>query len=244
LEQGCAPRGTRHPAHSTAEPAAAPCTPHNTPRNTAEALPSHNPPLSTVCDSCPAEETDCPFLGRVYVNSSEPDPVGYCKAQCESQGNLNCNAINVGEDGKGNMDCVFRSCNDIPPATDPIDPSKCPGCTYAVYSFWNGVVITYDIAKQVWGRVPINQTACPDPNQPPAPLTPRDSGYTLGVVRRSGGDRLLLLGGDSDECVPSPPPRSTHFGENGAPLTHTHLHPIPSPGTTCTSRMIAGAHLC
>ena len=69
----------------------------------------------------------------------------------------------------------------------------------APYSFYNGVAITYDSTQQTWERVPINQTACPDPNQPPAPLTPRDSGYTMGVVRLVGGDRLLLLGGDQAE---------------------------------------------
>lgn len=149
---------------------------------------------------CTAEENDCPFIGRVYLDASDPDPVGTCKTQCENQGALNCNAINVGQDGKGNLDCVFRSCSDIPPATDPIDPAKCPGCTYSVYSFYNGVAITYDTFQQTWERIPINQTACPDPNQPPAPLTPRDSGYTLGIVRLpSSGDRILLLGGDASE---------------------------------------------
>ena len=155
------------------------------------------PPSKTVCDNCTAEESDCPFVERTYLDPSDPTPVQTCQDICEST--ATCNAINIGLDGKGNVDCVMRSCNDIPPATDPINPATCPGCTYSVYSFYNGVAITLDNTLQTWERVPINQTACPDPNQPPAPLTPRDSGYTIGVVRRAGGDRLLLLGGAQAE---------------------------------------------
>jgi hypothetical protein len=107
-----------------------------------------------------------------------------------------------------------------------------------VYSFYNGVTITYNTAEQFWERIPINQTACPDPNQPPAPLTPRDSGYTIGVVQTAGGgDRLLLLGGDagennvyySDDCgrtflcydgVPSEDPNQAWDARGFAPIVH------------------------
>lgn len=62
-----------------------------------------------------------------------------------------------------------------------------------------------------WDVETINAVPCPDPNQPPAPLVPRNGGYTVGVVQNNvtGFDRLIVLGGDdgvennvyySDDC--------------------------------------------
>jgi len=52
-----------------------------------------------------------------------------------------------------------------------------------------------------WSTIPITSVACPDPNQPPAPLAPRNSGYTVGITldNSTGFDRILILGGDGDE---------------------------------------------
>ena len=49
-----------------------------------------------------------------------------------------------------------------------------------------------------WSKYNITALPCPDPAQPPAPLLPRDSGYTIGLVKNNltGDDRLLLIGGD------------------------------------------------
>ena len=52
-----------------------------------------------------------------------------------------------------------------------------------------------------WTISNITANGCPDPLQPPAPLVPRDSGYTVGVTKHNvtGFDRLLVLGGDTEE---------------------------------------------
>ena len=65
-----------------------------------------------------------------------------------------------------------------------------------------GTALQYDSGSNTWTPYTINAAACPDPDQPPAPLVPRDSGYTLGVMfgkGQGGGDRLLVLGGNQDE---------------------------------------------
>jgi len=55
-----------------------------------------------------------------------------------------------------------------------------------------------------WMTTPITGGNCPDPNQEPAPLIPRDGSYSLGKTKLNatsapGGvayDRLLIMGGD------------------------------------------------
>ena len=46
---------------------------------------------------------------------------------------------------------------------------------------------------RTWVTLDITANPCPDPNQPPAPLIPRDSGYTLGKVRARQVARVAVV---------------------------------------------------
>ena len=87
-------------------------------------------------------------------------------------------------------------------AATHLPPSPSPSSLATTRSYNRGTALTYDPGAQTWTGFDIIANACPDPDQPPAPLVPRDSGYTAGIMYdkgQGGGDRLLVLGGDQDE---------------------------------------------
>jgi len=65
----------------------------------------------------------------------------------------------------------------------------------------NGTLFVSADVGASWDTLPIVSNACPDPNQPPAPVAPRNSGYTVGMTvdNSTGYDRILILGGDGDQ---------------------------------------------
>ena len=73
-----------------------------------------------VCQNCTAEENDCPFVQKQYIQNTSSDPLADCQQFCADT--PSCNAINYGIDVDGRIDCVLRACNDLPPATDPAPP--------------------------------------------------------------------------------------------------------------------------
>jgi len=151
-------------------------------------------PLCNVTEDgvgCSAQEADCPYLASFSNNTSLT--LSQCQALCVANGN--CTAINFGTQPNIRQgDCVLRACNDLPPKVDPDSDG------YVVYSYHRGVVTTISMDGSTFSRVPIIAAPCPDPLQPPAPLSPRDTGYTVGVAHVSSGvDRLLILGGDDEE---------------------------------------------
>ena len=73
------------------------------------------------------------------------------------------------------------------------------------------VFVDLDIVGQLYSSADLGVTwriqdivayPCSDPLQPPAPLVPKDGGYTVGRTQRndsSMADRLLVIGGDQEE---------------------------------------------
>ena len=62
-----------------------------------------------------------------------------------------------------------------------------------------GTLYTSTDEGSTWIKQTITPLACPDPTQGLAPLVPRDSGYSVGIVKNNvtGDDRLVVLGGDN-----------------------------------------------
>ena len=145
-----------------------------------------------LCQNCSAQEADCPFIARFSSNASQT--LSDCQSLCQQYDN--CTAINYNPAGSGNPrqgDCVLRACNDLPPLTDPDADG------YSAFSYHRGVT-THIGMDGTYQRIPLYAKPCPDPNQPPAPLTPRSNTYSIGVVHlTSGYDRILVLGGDNQE---------------------------------------------
>jgi hypothetical protein len=128
-----------------------------------------------------------PLLKRYRGNRSltVEDCQGHCMAM------RNCTAVNYAPIGPLQGDCVLRGCNDLPPAIDP------NGDNYTVYSYHRGTTTTIALDGS-YTRAPLYDKPCPTT---PAPLTPRQNGYSVGAVRvsSSGLDRLLIMGGDAAE---------------------------------------------
>lgn len=57
---------------------------------------------------------------------------------------------------------------------------------------------------RTWVTLDITANACPDQSQPPAPLIPRDSGYTLGKARarRQAAPAALPIDGTASAALP------------------------------------------
>ena len=80
------------------------------------------------------------------------------------------------------------------------NPANDPALVFVDLDIVGTIYTSTDIGVS-WVKSAINALPCPDPAQPPAPLVPRDAGYTVGVVNNNvtGLDRLLVLGGDAME---------------------------------------------
>jgi len=138
-----------------------------------------------VCSQCVSTAGECTSL-QVTVVSSLSD----CQAACQQA--PTCTAINYAAPTQG---CELLSCTVNPP-TQASDPSN------DLWSYNRGTALQYNNITNAWTGYAISAAACPDPNQPPAPLVPRDSGYTVGIIfdkGQGGGDRLVVLGGDQGE---------------------------------------------
>ena len=151
-----------------------------------------------VCNNCVGGNAvgECTVLAG--AGKLQPATIQECKANCTA--NPNCTEINynVNPPGSGQFaaDCVLRSCTINPPSTVP------DGTGYQVWTYNRGTALTYNASDNSWIGYTISAAPCPDPDQPPAPLVPRDSGYTVGIVFDrgvGGGDRLLVIGGDQNE---------------------------------------------
>ena len=147
--------------------------------------------LQQQCDdgtssSCACSDAACPVL-----KTTADDTLEGCQAACAATDG--CTELDYNDDpDTPDKVCTLRACTDYPPQTYPIDNT-------VVYSYTRGLAVKLEPSSNSWSFMPINASACPDPNQPPAPLTPRDSGYTMGVVSVEGRDRLIILGGDKAE---------------------------------------------
>ena len=96
----------------------------------------------------------------------------------------------------GTPDCVLRTC------TSP-NPVEGDAPSYQTWTYDRGEIIVYDPTKGLnpWSSLVITTYPCPAGGDP---LLPRDSGYTVGVVRSEDAisDRLIILGGDQNQnCV-------------------------------------------
>ena len=139
-----------------------------------------------VCSQCVGGRTAGECTLQVSVASSLSD----CQAACQQA--PTCTAINYAAPTQG---CELLSCTVNPP-TQASDPSN------DLWSYNRGTALQYNNITNAWTGYAISAAACPDPNQPPAPLVPRDSGYTVGIIfdkGQGGGDRLVVLGGDQGE---------------------------------------------
>ena len=140
-----------------------------------------------VCSQCVGGQTpgECTPL-QATVASSLAD----CQAACQQA--PTCTAINY---AASSQSCQPLSCTVNP-------PTSAPNANNDLWTFNLGTALQYNNNTNVWTGYAISAAACPDPNQPPAPLVPRDSGYTVGIIwdkGQGGGDRLVVLGGDQDE---------------------------------------------
>ena len=147
--------------------------------------------VGPLCDpavqGCSAMEADCPFIAS-YQNITSAVA---CQNLCVQSDN--CTAINYAPlpSSASYGVCELRACNDLPPATDPDNDG------FTVYSYLRGIYTTISLDDGAYTRKPLVAKPCPTE---PSPLSPRDTGYAVGVAHlTSGNDRLLVLGGDSLE---------------------------------------------
>ena len=149
-----------------------------------------------VCANCVGGNTigEC----TVIAGAGALQPVSFEQCQAACMANSTCTEINYSNavSGQFAQDCVLRSCSINPPSTSP------DGNGYGVWTFNRGTALTYNASGNSWIPYTISAAACPDPDQPPAPLVPRDASYTVGIVFDrgvGGGDRLIIVGGDTNE---------------------------------------------
>lgn len=141
------------------------------------------------CSSNECAVTDlsvCPLLPSAAADAA--DSPNTCFDACAST--PGCTEVDFTDDGGNPPKCVLHACTIYPPPTVPAPFTH-------VWSYTgSGLLVKLTSGTGAWSYTEITATDCP---AGPPNLIPRDSGYTMGVVKVASRDRLLILGGDAGE---------------------------------------------